>query len=688
MLEAGSVAVVGASPRPGSFGATLLGQLLAGGHRGPVWPVNPRYERVAGLRCAPSLRDLPEAPDLVAVGLPNELVEDALLDAAAVGARSAVIFASCYEAPRPGAPSLLERLGRIAAEAGMPVCGGNCMGFLNPARSLLVCGFEMPQLPPGGEIAFISHSGSAFSAFAYNNRMLRFNVLVSAGQEINTTAADYLDYALAQPETKVVGMFLEAVRAPAAFRAALDRARAADIPVVVLKVGKRTRARALVAAHSGALAGADSAYEALFDAFGVVRVGSLDEMADALELFASKRRAAAGGLASIHDSGGERAAFVDAAGDVGVPFARISPATRARLAEVLEDGLLPDNPLDAWGTGNDFERVFESSIRALADDPDTAALAFSVDLTQQEVPETGYVAVAKRMYAETDKPFAVVSNLAAAIAERDAASLRSAGIPVLEGTVTGLSAFRHLFAYRDARARPAPSQPAPVPEPISARWRARLASPEPVGELEALELLRDYGVPAVRALPAADAAEAVAAGERLGWPVVLKTAAPGLLHKTDAGGVVLGVGSPAAMRDAYAAMAARLGPDALVAEMAAPGVELALGLVRDEQFGPLVMAASGGVLIELVGDRRWALPPLDDAGARRVLDALACRPLLGGVRGGPAADVGSVARAFVRLSALALDLGDAIEAMDVNPLIAGPAGCVAVDALVVARDAV
>jgi acetate---CoA ligase (ADP-forming) len=685
MLEASSVAVVGASARPGSFGETLLGQLVAGGHRGSVWPVNPRYQQVAGLPCLPSLRDLPEAPDLVAIGLPNDRIEEALRDAAAVGARAAVVFASCYEEVRPGAPPLTERLARIAAEARMSICGGNCMGFLHPARSLLVCGFAMPKLPSGGEITFISHSGSAFSAFAYNNRMLRFNLVVSAGQEINTTAAHYLDFALAQPETKVVGMFLEAVRAPGAFRDALDKARDADIPVVALKVGKRARARALITAHSGALAGEDSAYEALFDAYGVVRVESLDEMADTLELFASKRRAPAGGLASIHDSGGERALFVDAAAAVGVPFTRISPATRARLAAVLEEGLLPENPLDAWGTGNDYEGVFERCMRALAEDPDTAGLAFSVDLTTQEVPETGYVAVAKTIHTSTGKPFAVVSNLGAAIDARDAASLRAAGIPVLASTLGGLSAFKHLFAYRDARARPAPSPPVPVPAEVSAHWRARLAAGEPMRELDALDLLRDYGVPVVRSLPAADAAEAVAAGDRLGWPVALKTAAPGVLHKTDAGGVILDVASPAEMVGAFDAMAARLGPATIVAEMAVPGVELALGVVRDEQFGPLVMAGAGGVLIEQLQDRRWALPPLDEVGAGRLLAALACRPLLDGIRGAPPADAGCVARALARLSELALDLGDFVDAIDVNPLVASPAGCVAVDAVVVGR---
>jgi acyl-CoA synthetase (NDP forming) len=682
MLEARSVAVVGASARPDSPGEQMVLQLVRGGFEGPVYPVNPRYEEVQGLRCYPSVGELPERVDLVLLGVPNAALEDQLRAAAEAGAAAAVIFASAHEAPRPGVPPLTDRLATIARETGIRICGANCMGFLNLERRLRALAFhEREDLEPG-RIAWLSHSGSAFSALLHSQRGLRFNIAVSAGQELTTTMADYLAYAVELPSTEVAALFLETVRDPAAFRASLARAEERDLPVVALKVGREPAAGELVQAHSGALAGEDAAYEALFEAHGVLRVRTLDEMADVLELVASGRRAGPGGLASIHDSGGERAHLIDVAADQGAPFAAISEATRDRLEKILDPGLPPVNPLDAWGTGREYERVFADCIRALLEDPDTAALAFTVDLSGEDL-EPGYTRVALEVFPETEKPFAVLSNLRSAVELDRAKELRAAGVPVLEGTATGLAAFRALFDLRDHRGLPPARSPDPVDERVRDRWRARLGAAEPWTEVEALELLADYEIPVVGASSAGSAEEAVAAAQRTGWPVALK--ASGVAHKTEAGGVRLGIGGPDELEDAYREMTSRLGTEVLVEAMAPGGVELALGVVRDPQFGPMVMAAAGGELIEVLRDRRMGLPPVDELRGRRLLDRLAVRPLLDGVRGRPPADVDAVVHALVRLSALAADLGDLLEALDVNPLIAGPRGCIAVDALVVPR---
>jgi len=687
MLEAESVAVVGASARAGSFGERMLLELLEGGYDGRIYPVNPRYREVLGLACHGSIAELPDPVDVAILGVPNAALEEQLGAAAAAGARSAVIFASGYEEPRPGVPALTERLGAIATAAGMALCGGNCMGFLNLERRLRACGFYEPKDLPPGPVAFISHSGSAFSALLHNDRDLRFNVVISAGQEFVTTAAEYLDYALGLESTRAVGMFIETVRDPARFRAALDRAEAGDVPVVALKIGREAQAKELVAAHSGALAGEDGAYEAVFDAHGVLRVESLDEMVDTLALMASGRRAGPGGLASIHDSGGERAMMIDLASRAGVRFAAISEATRGRLAAVLEPGLPPVNPLDAWGTGNASDEIYVECMRALLEDDDTAALAFCVDLTTEEDPSMGYIAMAKQVYPETAKPVAMLSNLASAVDRHDVAEVAGDGIPVLEGTATGLAAFRHLFAYRDHRALGPP--PGPRSSPVSAaereRWRDRMRTGQPFDESEALSLLSAYGIPCVPSRTAASAAEAAAAAAEVGWPAALKTAAPQVYHKSDAGGVALGLADAHALGEAYERIAGLLGPRVTVQPMAPTGVEVHLGIVRDEQFGPLVLVAAGGILVELLGDRRLALPPLDAARARSMLDGLRSRPLLDGLRGAPAADVDALVGALVAMSWLAHDLGDGIDGLDANPVICGPTGCVAVDALVLPR---
>jgi acyl-CoA synthetase (NDP forming) len=682
MLEARSVAVVGASAREGSVGNQSVVELVEGGFDGQIVPVNPKYDEILGLPCVASVSEIAEPVDLVILAVSNALLEEQLRQAADAGVGSAVIFASGYEEPRDGVPPLTERLAAIARDAGIAICGGNCMGFANLERRVRALGFYEPKDAPVGGVTFLSHSGSAFSAMIHNDRALGLNLAVSAGQEFVTTVADYLAYALGLESTKAVGLFIETVRDPDGFQSALALANARDIPVVALKVGREERTRELVAAHSGALAGEDGAYEALFDAYGVSRVESLDEMADTLALFAASRRAGPGALASVHDSGGERALLVDAAASVGVPLAEISDETSKRMEALLDPGLPPVNPLDFWGTGRDSHEIITGCVRALLDDPAVAALAFSVDLTSEEHPEMGYIAMARETFPETEKPFAMLSNFSSGIDRSDAKLLDGGGIPVLEGTLTGLSAFKHLFAYRDFRARVPVRGGSPAPDEVRERWVARLSTGEPFDELEGLSLLADFGVPVIESVRVETLEEVIAAAERLGFPVAVKTTAPGVQHKSDVGGVKLGIDDSPSLEDAYSDLERALGPEVTVAPMASPGVEIALGIVRDPQFGPLVLVGAGGVLVEVLKDRCLAKPPLDEERARSMVDRLDVRPLLEGIRGQPPADVDALIRAIVGLSWLAHDLGGHLEALDANPVICGPDGCVAVDALV------
>ena len=338
------------------------------------------------------------------------------------------------------------------------------------------------------------------------------------------------------------------------------------------------------------------------------------------------------------------------------------------------------NPVDFWGTGREAFAVITGCERALLDDPNVAALAFTVDLTTEDDPEEGYIASFLDAWADTDKPMAMMSNFASGIDRNDAQRLYDAGAPVLEGTHSGLAAFRHLFDHRDYRSFPPVDPESPVPSRERARW-AHLLQDEPSAVM-AFKLLADYGVPTVAAEAALSLDDALAAAGKVGYPVALKTGMPDVSHKSDVGGVHLGLENGKAVKRAYLDLTERLGPVVTVAAMAPPGVEIHLGVVRDAQFGPLVLVAAGGVLVEVLRDRRLALPPLDDGRARRLVDGLRVRPLLDGVRGQPPADVDALVNAIVGLSWLAHDLGDRLEAFDVNPVICGPEGCVAVDALV------
>ncbi len=489
MLEAHSIALVGASERPGSLGERMVAEVAASPSRPRLYPVNPRYDRIAGVPCHPRLADLPEPVDLVLLGVPDAALEEQLAAAAGRGDRSAVIFGSAYDVPGQP-PGLRARLAGIARSAGMALCGAGCMGFVNVARGLRAVGYIEPHPIPAGPVALVTHSGSVFSTLLRSRRGIGFSVAVSSGQELVSTAADYARYALGLPETRVLALVLEAIRDAPLLRAVLAEADAADVPVVLLAAGGSVAGRALVSAHSGALAAGDGAWEALADAYRVHRTGDLAELADTLELFAIGRRGGAGagsagvpgsgsagvpgsgsagvpgsgsadsarrGIATIHDSGLERAHVADLADQLGVPFADIGPATRDRLAAVLDPGLEPANPLDIWGTGRGAEQQFTESLIAMSEDPAVAAVALAVDLVPEFDGDESYLLALLSAAARTRRPLAVLAGLPASVDRVAAARLRAAGVPVLESVRTGLLALRHLLDHQNRTLRSAPA---------------------------------------------------------------------------------------------------------------------------------------------------------------------------------------------------------------------------------------
>jgi acetate---CoA ligase (ADP-forming) len=685
MLEARSVALVGASARPGSLGARMIAELARSPSRPRTYLVNPRYRDIGGTPCLASLAELPEPVDLALLAVPDTALEDQLALAARTKVRSAVIFGNAFDAD--GATGLRGRLAAIATDAGMALCGAGCMGFVNVARGLRAVGYLEPDPMPAGPVALITHSGSVFSTMLRAHRGFGFSVAVSSGQELVTTAAAYARYALSLAETRVLALVLEAIRDAAELRAVLAAALTKDVPVVLLSVGLSQTGRNLVSAHSGALAAADGAWEALAGAYGLHRVRDLAELADTLELFAVGRRCARDhkGIATVHDSGLERAHVADLAAELGVPFAPLGRATTKRLAQAIDPGLQPANPLDVWATGRDTEPLFAECLAALTADPQVAAVALAVDLVPEFDGDEAYPRAVLAAAARTAKPVAVLTGLPAAVDQVAARGLRANGVPVLEGTRSGLLALRHLLdhAARPELHRPEPSPPA-TPGPRRQRW-APVLSGGPPGGAVLFDLLRDYGIPAVRARAADSRAQALAAAAEIGYPVVLKTDEPAIAHKSDVGGVRLGLASPEAAGAAYDDLAARLGPRVLVCQTAAPGTELALGLIRDAALGPLLVISAGGVLIEIFSERSVVLPPVTRSSARVVVGRLRLAAVLAGARGQRAADLDAIAGAITGLSDLAADLGDLLDALDINPLICGPSGAVAADVLAVTR---
>ncbi len=657
MLGARSMAVVGASPRTDSFGSRMVVEAQRGSAR--VHLVNPRYDRIGDALCAPSLSDLDDDVDLVLLGVPDEALLEQLESAAAIGVRGAVLFGAAH--------GLRDKLTAIATSAGMAVCGAGCMGFINNARGVRALGYLEPDPLPFGGISLITHSGSAFSTLLRARRGFGFRLAVSSGQELVTNTADYVEYALDDPDTRIIALLMETPRDVPRLRKALLRAEGQGVPVVILTVGGSPRGKAMVAAHSGALAGDRGAWHAFCAATGAIAVSDLAEFADTLELFSATRRSSGGGIATVHDSGAERALVADLAHDLGVEFADLAGDTLVTIGALLDEGLAATNPLDVWGTGADTRNVFGGCLRAMIDDPGVGVTALAVDLVTEFDDDTAYADAVLDVAAETEAPIAVVASVSSAIDRPTAQRLRDNGIPVLEGARSGLAALGHLARW-----------PLPVEEvPSPGRRRDVCAG------ASASEVLAAYGIPVVQSRSADSLEGALAVADAVGYPVALKTV--GVLHKTEVGGVALGLVDEAALTAAYGSMAQRLGPAVTVETMVDGGVEISVGFVRDDAFGPLVVVAAGGTLVELMEDRVVACPPLSRSGALRMLESLRVAPLLAGWRGAPAVDIDALADVIVRVSELAVDRGDEFDAVEANPVIATPRGVIAVDSVMIPR---
>jgi acyl-CoA synthetase (NDP forming) len=561
------------------------------------------------------------------------------------------------------------------------------MGFYNVTRDLCVGIFEKPRAITPGGISHIAQSGSVFTALCHNGCRLGFNLCVSAGNEMTVTLADYMDWSLAQSDTRVISLFIETLRDPGAFVTTLEKARAGDIPVVALKVGRSGISRDMALTHTGAIAGDYAAFSALCRRHGVIEVDDLDEMAATLAMLQTGREATSGGLAAIFESGGFRELFADLAEDNDVAFANISPRTRQEIARHLDPGLVAENPLDAWGTHHRFEERFLGCLRALLGDSGVAGGVFASNFRDGYFLSEGIFRAMETVSAETTKPLALVNMYS----DLDNADLCrrgfEAGIPVLDGARPALRAFAHLFALNRYRCSTREPVALPVDDETTAKAKTLLATAgqDAIEEHPALEILSGFNIPAVARRIVEDVNELAAAVDAVGYPLVLKTAEPGILHKSEVGGVVVDIRDPDSLERHYHDLATRLGPRALVCAMAPAGVEIALGVVNDPQFGPLVLVAAGGILVETLDDRELALCPVSRQEAAAMLSRLRVGALLQGVRGRPAADREALVDAIVNLSRFAHALADQVAEVDINPVIATSDGVVAVDALILRK---
>lgn len=694
LLKPQSIALIGVSPRPGTVGNDMLEVLHNGGYQGKVFLVNPRYQEIEGIPCYASMSDIPEPIDMAVLSVAGPRMEALLDEAIALKIGGVTIYDYCKiegETAGDSDTNLLERLKAKATAAGMPICGGNCMGYYNFETNTHIS-FQSPGQRKPGHISLIAHSGSIFVLPTSNDARFRFNLVVSAGQEISTTLDDYMDFALEQESTRVLAVFMEAVRNPEGFVKVLKKARAKRIPVVVTKVGRTEESAKLAATHSGAIAGNNTAYEALFKKYGVICTDTLDDLMNTALLLSQEMELGQGELGYISDSGGLRELFVDTSEQYQVPFARITTETTEKLAERLPHGLDPINPLDAAGSFTpDYANVFRDCVRYIMEDPGVAVGVFEFEARDEFIYMPELIEVAKEVGRDSNKPFVVINSFAAALNAGIADDLMDENVPLINGVENAIKTVSNLLRYRDSlfdpvmRRDPAESTAANDPVLVG-KWQSRIANGIPLSETESLTLLSEFGIPVATPTQTMNLADTLQAAAKAGYPVVLKTAEPGIHHKSDVGGVKLDLNEASDVVIAYQDLSERLGPCVTVEPMVAAGIEMAFGMINDSQFGPMVMVGSGGIYIEILKDRCFSLAPFDRAEASRMLNSLKIQPLLKGVRGRPACDLDKLSQTLARFSELTAALAGVISEIDINPLIVDANGCIAVDALVISKN--
>jgi acetate---CoA ligase (ADP-forming) len=684
LLKPESVALVGASERENSPGRVLANMVINSEFGGDIYPINPGYQSIFGKPCYTNLDALPKKVDHVIIALGVEKLEASLRAAIEHGARAATIFSSTT-LERDVEPHLQTRLTTMAEAAGIHICGANGMGFYNIPLNLYAGMFQRPETINSGGVSHIAQSGTAFATLAHNGCRLGFNLCVSSGNEMTTTVADYMDWSLEQPDTRVISLFLETVRDPESFVSALGKAQSKQIPIVALKIGKTPLAAKMAISHTGAIAGNHAAFEALFKRFGVIEVQDLDELAATLMLLQNGPSTHDGQFAAVFESGGLREMMTDLAHELEIDFAPIEAVTQSEISHHLDPGLKAENPLDAWGSHHRFEERFTASLKALMLDPNVAGGAFFSIFRDDYFLHEAIYRVVETVSREVDKPIALATTYADLDNEKLSRRAFEAGIPLIEGARESLLAFKHLFEYQRQLKEPLYTGTESVTDNAkSSHCRELFKSGHELSfdENKSLELLSSFGIPVVTNLQVSDKESLIRSSREMKYPLVLKTAEPGINHKSDSNGVFVNISEEVALIEHYSDLCSRLGPTVQIAEMINNAVEISLGCIHDPQFGPFIMISAGGVLVELLNDRKVALCPISDEEAFCLVNELKVSRLLNGYRGKPAVNINALVKTIVQFSEFATEFQEYFSEIDINPLLINTEGCYAVDALI------
>jgi acetate---CoA ligase (ADP-forming) len=694
-----SIALVGASDTSG-WGQFIVASLATSGFTGPLRPVHPTRPTAFDRPTVPSLRDLDEQVDLAYVLAPTRAVESVLEDAAAAGIRNAIVLASGYgdgggEQGRAAEARLVER----AIELDITLLGPNCLGFVNAASS--VAPFGLGIVPPlrRGPVGIVLQSGALTSnvlAFARAHQV-GISLLTSMGNEAVITTSDVIEHLIEDDDTEVIGLFLESVRDAPRFVELAARALEKGKPIVALKVGRTAAGQRTALAHTGALTGDDAVVDAAFRQFGVIRTTSLEQLLITSGLLASGQVPRGRRVGVVTASGGACDIIADRSTDEGIDIVEFAPATVAKLKAALPPFAAAQNPLDVTGIvlaerGSAQSGLGDVALEAVVDDPGIDFVFNAVALPAVEPPDPSLIERRVAQIATTAQrsPVPVVNFTATCsdLSPYTQSLLDRNGLTALAGIEFGLTAIGQALRWQETRA----TKPRPPSASTAAVTTTADTPAGPWSEARSRDLVAAAGVPVVPAELVTGADAAVAAAARYGGPVALKICSAAITHKSDIGGVALGVQGEDDVRAAFErvhAAGAAVTDDVegvLVSPMRAPATELFVGVTVDPSFGPVLAVGLGGVFIEVLHDVALRLLPIDAADVRRMLGELRGVAVLRGARGSRPADLDRVAEVVAQVAAAAAGLGPALNTLEINPLRVDGDDVEALDVLVVTQN--
>jgi acyl-CoA synthetase (NDP forming) len=690
------IAVVGASPTS-AWARFVVASASAVGFRGELTPVHPRHASVFGTPAVPSLRDLPSPPDLAFIMVPTDAVEDVIDDAGEAGVRGAVVLASGYRETGAEGRALEDRLVARAAGHGITLLGPNCLGFLNAHAQAGPYALTVPLPLTAGPVGIAMQSGALASvmlAFA-RSRAIGVSTLASLGNEAMVTAPDVINYLIEDEDTRAICLFLEQIGDPAAFAAAAERADLAGKPIVALKAGSSAAGSQAALAHTGSIAGDDAVVDAVLRQLNVIRVTSIEELLSTGALLGYGPRPAGRRMGVLTASGGACDIIADRAAEQGLEIPDFAPSTQAAIAPHVPPFAQVRNPLDVTGYFLANQRTsaltaIDHALDAAADDPGLDFVFFSgltlpdvrpPDATTADLLDERVAWVGARM-ASSRIPVISVASTCVDVTPFGRDLLGRNGIHLLGGMELGVRAIGNAIRWAEGRGKawPGPASAAAAGSHPDGAWR----------EADARELLASFGVPLVPGELVDSVDSAVAAAKKLGYPVALRISSAQITHKSDIGGVALGLRTVTQLRSGFRRVrtAGQAAADAtidgvMVSPMRTGGVELLAGVSVDPAFGPVLAVGLGGIFVEVLGDVSLRALPVAEPEVVEMLGELRGAPLLRGIRGRRPADLEALARIIVRIAEAALSLGDSLSALEINPLWVDGDDIEALDVLVV-----